>query len=163
MLYSNLEKNMYFSTYPPPTLIHLSSASKPASIEVFWLLSQPFPRLCFNLFVISGTFDTKVEPLYATYTSRHKQETFLYEHPLHWVLLPTKTPNRTLLFGNTLLRHGTQFDYWNQSLNMSMRVCYLDCHEVGLCCYLVIHIENLYVHYSRFTSICDLFTDTPSY
>jgi hypothetical protein len=26
---------------------------------------------------------------------------------------------------------------------MSMRVCYLDCHEAGLCCYLVKHIENL--------------------
>jgi hypothetical protein len=24
-----------------------------------------------------------------------------------------------------------------------MRVCYLDCHEAGLCCYLVIHTENL--------------------
>jgi hypothetical protein len=24
-----------------------------------------------------------------------------------------------------------------------MRVCYLDCHEAGLCCYLVVHIENL--------------------
>jgi hypothetical protein len=22
---------------------------------------------------------------------------------------------------------------------MRMRVCYLDCHEAGLCCYLVIH------------------------
>jgi hypothetical protein len=26
---------------------------------------------------------------------------------------------------------------------MHMRVCYIDCHEAGLCCYLVIHIENL--------------------
>jgi hypothetical protein len=26
---------------------------------------------------------------------------------------------------------------------MGMRICYLDCHEAGLCCYLVIHIENL--------------------
>jgi hypothetical protein len=26
---------------------------------------------------------------------------------------------------------------------MRMRVCYLDCHEAGLCCYLVIHIEIL--------------------
>jgi hypothetical protein len=26
---------------------------------------------------------------------------------------------------------------------MSMCVCYLDCHEAGLCCYLVTHIENL--------------------
>jgi hypothetical protein len=28
-------------------------------------------------------------------------------------------------------------------MNMRMRVCYLDCHEAGLCCYLVIHVENL--------------------
>jgi hypothetical protein len=26
---------------------------------------------------------------------------------------------------------------------MHMRVCYLHCHEAGLCCYLVIHTENL--------------------
>jgi hypothetical protein len=26
---------------------------------------------------------------------------------------------------------------------MRMRVCYIDCHEAGLCCYLWIHIENL--------------------
>jgi hypothetical protein len=26
---------------------------------------------------------------------------------------------------------------------MHMRVCYLDCREAGLCCYLSIHIENL--------------------
>jgi hypothetical protein len=24
-----------------------------------------------------------------------------------------------------------------------MRICYLNCHKAGLCCYLVIHIENL--------------------
>jgi hypothetical protein len=48
-----------------------------------------------------------------------------------------------LLFGSTLLKHGRQFDYWYQPLNMRMRVCYLDCHEAGLCCYLVKHIENL--------------------
>jgi hypothetical protein len=35
--------------------------------------------------------------------------------------------------------------FWvlNQPLNKRMRVCYLDCHEAGLCCYLVIHTENL--------------------
>jgi hypothetical protein len=49
-----------------------------------------------------------------------------------------------LLFGSTFLGHGRRhFYYWNQSLNMHMRICYLDCHEAGLCCYLVIHIENL--------------------
>jgi hypothetical protein len=26
---------------------------------------------------------------------------------------------------------------------MRMLLCYLDCHEAGLCCYLVTHIENL--------------------
>jgi hypothetical protein len=25
---------------------------------------------------------------------------------------------------------------------MGIRVCYLDCHEAGLCCYLVIHIRK---------------------
>jgi hypothetical protein len=54
-----------------------------------------------------------------------------------------RTHNRTLLFGSTLLKHGLHFDYWNQPLNMCMRIWHLDCHEDGLCCYLVIHIENL--------------------
>jgi hypothetical protein len=61
---------------------------------------------------------------------------------LHWVLLPTKPHNRTLFFGSTL-KHGRHFDYWNQHLNMRMCVCHLDYHETGLCCRLVIHIENL--------------------
>jgi hypothetical protein len=51
-----------------------------------------------------------------------------------------KTP---LLFGSTLLEHGRRFDYWNQPLNMLIHFCYLDCHAVGLCCYLVIYIEKL--------------------
>jgi hypothetical protein len=84
------------------------------------------------------------EPLYATNPFRPKHETFLYEHTSHWALLPTKkTHNITLLFGSIILKHGLFFEYRNQPLNMHMRICYLDCHEVGLCCYLVINIENL--------------------
>jgi hypothetical protein len=85
------------------------------------------------------------EPLYATNISHRKQEIFLYEYPLHWVLLPTekKTHNRTMQFCSIRLKHGRHFDYWKQPLNMRMRVCYLDCHDTGLCCYLVIHLENL--------------------
>jgi hypothetical protein len=49
-----------------------------------------------------------------------------------------------LLFSSTNLKHGRHFDYWNQHLNMHMPICYLDCHEAGLCCYLVIHTENLW-------------------
>jgi hypothetical protein len=51
-----------------------------------------------------------------------------------------KTHSRTLLFGCTLLKHGRNFASWNQPLNSRMRVCYLDCHAAGLCCYLVIRI-----------------------
>jgi hypothetical protein len=93
------------------------------------------------------------------HTSHCKQETFLYEYIFYSVLLHTKSHNRTLLFGSKL-EHSRHFDYWNQLLNMRMRICYLDWHEAGLCCYLVIHIETYYIHYSCFTCICDLFTDS---
>jgi hypothetical protein len=78
-----------------------------------------------------------------SHTSHHKQGCFLYEYTLHWVLLHTKTHNIPLLSGGTLLKHGRHFDYWNRPLNMRIRVCYLDCDEAGVCCYLVLRIENL--------------------
>jgi hypothetical protein len=59
----NLEKNIYFSTYPPPTdtlVPSLYQSVETRSIEVFWLLSQPLPHLRFNLFVISETFATQL-------------------------------------------------------------------------------------------------------
>jgi hypothetical protein len=56
---------------------------------------------------------------------------------------PQKTHNRTLLFGTILPKHSSHFDYWNQSLNMRMRICYLECYGAGLCCYLMIYIEEL--------------------
>jgi hypothetical protein len=113
------------------------------SIEVYLLLYQPLPHLCFNFFVINETLPPSCEPLYATNTSHRKQVTHLYEYALHWVLSRTKAYNSTLLFGSILHKHGRHFDYWNQSLNMLMDVCYLGCHEVGLYCYLVIHIKTL--------------------
>jgi hypothetical protein len=58
-------------------------------------------------------------------------------------LRPQKKHNSTLLFGSKLLKHGRHYDCRNQPLNMRMRVYHLDCHEVGLCCYLVTHTENL--------------------
>jgi hypothetical protein len=54
-----------------------------------------------------------------------------------------KTHKRTLVFGSIFLKHCRHFASWNQPLNMCMLVCYLDCHESGLCCYLVIHVEHL--------------------
>jgi hypothetical protein len=100
------------------------------------LLSQPLPHLHFDLFVISEIFALKAELLYMTNTSHHKQATFLYEHPLHWVLFPTK--KCTTDHCSSVLH--TQA--WSP-LNMRMCICYLDCHEAGLCRYLVSHTQNL--------------------
>jgi hypothetical protein len=85
------------------------------------------------------------EQFYATNTSYRKQEIFLYEYPLHCLLLSTKIHNITLLFctTRTLFKHGRHFDCWSQPLSICMPVCYLDCHEAGLCCYLVIYIEDI--------------------
>jgi hypothetical protein len=102
-----------------------------------------------NNFLFS-TRQPSCEPFYVTNTSYGKQEPFLYAYPLHCVLLPTKENAKgNLVFGSILLKHGLYFDYRNQPLNMRMRICYLDCHRAGLCCYIVIHIENYCVHYSR--------------
>jgi hypothetical protein len=48
-----------------------------------------------------------------------------------------------MFFGSLLLKHCGHFASWNQPLNMCIRVCYLNCYETRLYCYLVIHIENL--------------------
>jgi hypothetical protein len=50
-------------------------------------------------------------------------------------LCPQETQNRTLLFGSIRFRHSRLLDCWYQTLNWSLRVCYLDLHEVGLWCY----------------------------
>jgi hypothetical protein len=73
------------------------------SIEVFLLFSQSLPHLRFNLFFLERISLPSCEPLYATNTSNCKEETFLYEYPLHWVLLSTKKNNaqRNLIFGST--------------------------------------------------------------
>jgi hypothetical protein len=54
--------NVYFSTYPPGTVMHLSryQCAETRSTEVFRLLSQPLPHLRFNLFVISEIFATQL-------------------------------------------------------------------------------------------------------
>jgi hypothetical protein len=136
-----------------------TSASKPAAQKSFVCCLSHFRTSVSTSSLSPQCLPPSCEPLYATNTSHRKEERFLYEYPLQWVLLPTKNENRTLLFRSIHLKHGQDFNYWNQPLNMRMRVCYLHCHEAGMCCYLVIHIENLlqpiYFHF-------DLFTDCPS-
>jgi hypothetical protein len=117
------------------------------SIEVFWLLSRPLSHLCFNLFVTSEIFATFFDPVVNSLT-RQTLPTVNRKHFFMNILCiesfaHKKTHNRTLLFGGTLHKHGRHFDYSNQPLVMRMRVCYVDCHEAGLCCYLVRLIGNL--------------------
>jgi hypothetical protein len=61
-----------------------------------------------------------------------------------------KKHNRTLHFGNILLKNRRNFDYWNQLLNMRLRVWYLDCYQARLFCYIVIRAENLLHHLQQF-------------
>jgi hypothetical protein len=158
MQYSNLEK-----TFISRHILHrFTSASKPAAYKSFECCLSHFRTSVWTSSSSAKRLPLSCEPLYATNTSHRKQETFLYEYPLHWVLFPSKKMhNIRLLFANILFMYGRHFDYWNQHLNMRMRVCYLDCHEDELCCYLVIHVDNLLVHYFCFTSTCDLFTNSP--
>jgi hypothetical protein len=74
-----------------------------------------------------------------------------------------QTHNRMLLFVSIFLRHGRHFDYWNQPLNICMSVFCPHCHEAGLCCYLVIHIQNILHPAQLFYFHCVIFTDSHSY
>jgi hypothetical protein len=143
----NWKKHLYFDIYSTnnDTIVpSLYQCVETRSIEVFWLLSQPLPHLRFNLFVLE-----KISRPSRYRLMRHTLPTVNMKHLFMNILcigsfFPQKKNNRTLLFGS-ILNHGRQFDYWNQPLNIRMRICYLDCHEGGLCWYLVIHIyvENL--------------------
>jgi hypothetical protein len=50
------------------------------------------------------------EPLYATNTSHHKQEIFLYECPLHRVLLTTK--DRTTELWSSVVHPQARWPFW---------------------------------------------------
>jgi hypothetical protein len=70
-----------------------------------------------NLFVISKIFATKVEQLYTTNTSHRKQENFFVNISFIESFRPLKktnkqkSHNRTMLFGNTVLKYDRHFDY----------------------------------------------------
>jgi hypothetical protein len=142
-----------YSTVPPTAQLLLSQSQQGNLVGRHLWLSNVLERVS----------QSNCEPHYVTNTSHHKWETFLYEYPLHWVLLHTKDAQQNTTFSSTLLKNGHHFDYWNRPLNLCMPICYLDCHEAGLCCYLVIHIENLLCPLQLFTYICDLFADTALY
>jgi hypothetical protein len=110
------------------------------------LLSQPIPHLVGHHLRLWNV----LEFLYPV-VNRFMQQTLSTVNRKHFFInilctespCPQKMHNRQVLSGCTLLKHSRHFDYWNQLLNMDMCICYLDCHEAGLCCYLLILIENL--------------------
>jgi hypothetical protein len=119
------KKNISFSTYPPPTLIHLSHRFTSASKQSFdCFISHSHTS------VSTSSSSTKLLPL----SGKHFRKISLR---ISFVLCPfcsQKTHNRMLLFDSTLLKHSCHFDYWNQPLIMRMRICYVECHGVGLYC-----------------------------
>jgi hypothetical protein len=150
MWYSNLGKifisrhvlHQYWYTCPIvfPVRRNLQNRS-------FWLLSQPLPHLRFNLFIISEIFATFLDSIVNRFTWQTlpnvNRKYFFLNILCIESMWPQKARNTTLLFGSTPLKNGRHFDYWNQPLNVFMRVCYLGFHEAGLFCYIVIHTENL--------------------
>jgi hypothetical protein len=150
MLYSNRGK-----TCISRHIIHQHWCTSPIALPVhrnpqhtsFWLLSQPLRHLR----LIIRDFRTSLREFLDTVVNRFTRQTLPTVSRKHFFtntlciesFLPQKTHNRALLFGSTLHKHSRYFNYWNQPLNMRMRVCYLICREAGLCCYLVIHVGNL--------------------
>jgi hypothetical protein len=152
MRYSNLVK-----TFISRNILHQTWYTCPVGLPVHW---NPQHRML--LTVASATsasrlaspatferpwenFSTAVNGFTRQTFRTRKHEASLYEYPSHCVLLHTKTHDITLLFSRTLLKHSRHFNYWNQPLNMHVRVWCLGCHEAGLWCYLVMHRENLLV------------------
>jgi hypothetical protein len=135
MWYSNLKKHLFLdisSTNIGTLVPSLYQCVETRSTEVFLAIVQPFLHLPFNL----SSLPKRLTPVVNHFTRQtlpiaNRKQTHKKEH------------NRTLLFGSTQIKHGRHFNNWNQPLNMRVRVCYLHCHEAGLCCYIVIHIENL--------------------
>jgi hypothetical protein len=75
------------STLPPVAQLLLSQSQQGGLVRNHLQLSNALLR----------NSQPCCEPLYAINTSHHKQETFLYECPLHWVLLPTKIMHNSKL------------------------------------------------------------------
>jgi hypothetical protein len=87
-------KSIYFSTYPPPTFIHMShhftSALKPTAQKSFDCCLSHFCTYVSTSSSSAKHLPPSCQPFYVTHTSHHKQETFLNEYPLHSVLLSTE-------------------------------------------------------------------------
>jgi hypothetical protein len=147
-LYFHYVLNQHRHTYPIALPVRRNQQHRSS-----WLLSQILPHFRFNLFVIKRNVSRpSFEPLYITDTSHCKQEIFLYEYPLHWVLLPTERWS-SVVYSTTVAILTTEISLWTCASD-TYTVMKLDCATTQWYAQ-----KTYYVHYRCFTSICDLFTD----
>jgi hypothetical protein len=113
MWYSNLEKTfisqhiLHQHWYTCP--IALPVRRNPQHRSIFECCLSHFHTSVSTSSSSAKRLPPSCEPLYKTNTSHCKEEKFLYRHPLHLVILPTKRHNRTLFFGSIHLKHGHHF------------------------------------------------------
>jgi hypothetical protein len=115
MWYSNLGKNpIYISIY----FLHRHRYTCPIALPVrrnsqhrsLWAVVSAQPHISVSSSAIS---EHPWEFLDRAVKRFRRQEIFICEYHLHWVLLPTKIDNRALLCGSIPFKHGRQIDYWN--------------------------------------------------
>jgi hypothetical protein len=133
MSYSKLGKTLFrdISSTNIDTLVPLVYPYVETRImEVFWLLCQPLPfqLLCHQRNIFHPVVSFLMRQISPTVNMKH----FFVNIVCIESCCPQKNRNITLLFGIKLLNHSSHFDYWNQPLNMSIRVCFVDCHEAGI-------------------------------
>jgi hypothetical protein len=143
------EKYLFLNIFSANLSHRFISASKPAALKSFdWCLSH-FRASFYIIYHLPKSLREFLEPVVNRFTRQTLPS--LYRKYFFISILCSessctqKTHNGTLISVSILLKHGHHLDYWNYPLHMRMGVCYLDCHESVLCCYLVIHIENFFL------------------
>jgi hypothetical protein len=138
------KKDIYFSTYYPPTLIQLShrftGASKPAAQKSLDCCLSQFGTSVSTSSSSAKRLPPSCERLYAEKTSHHPHF-FMNIHCIE-SFHPQKKHKRRC---SSLVHSSSMVDILTTKTTLWTWSCvsYLDCHEGELRWYLVIHIEHL--------------------
>jgi hypothetical protein len=152
MWYSNLKKKTFISRY----VLHQHRYICPIALPV---RRNPQPRSVFdccldhfriwsgNICEIRLFLRKFLEPVVNRFTRQtipnlNRKRLFmnmLYIEPFFPQKPTTERCSSTVRSSRTVAILTTETSIWT----WRMRFCYLDCFEAGLCCYLLLHIENL--------------------
>jgi hypothetical protein len=125
---SNLKKNVYFVTYPPPALMRLSHrftiASKPVTLKYFCLLCQPLPHLRFIMCDFRTSLREFPDPVVNPFTLQTLPTVNMKHFFIRILCIESFIPQMrtTERCSSVVHNHYRHFDYRNQPLNMRMRV-----------------------------------------